>query len=184
MPATEERQSAPVVRYPDDPDLLAAVLRVYRPHCRYLRSAVLAAPAGRGVGIQVGGEFEIGESCYIDDTGHFNAVEFNICYNQLAYFLIAKSIKERLLPDFDEWVLGDFWCRQLPDILITDLRSSFRRRIRGRRFSGSVQLTEATPVAATERWNALIVLRTTCEFGDEDGVSCTGDVKLAVTNPV
>lgn len=184
MPALEERESDAPVHFAHDPDLLAAVLRVYRPHCRYLRAAVLDAPAGRGVGLRVSGDFEIGESCYIDDTGHFNAVEFNICFNQLAYFLIAKSIKERLLPDFDQWALGDFWCRQLPDILITDLRSSFRRRIRGRRFSGSVRLTEAVPVAATERWNALIVLRAACEFGDEDGVSCTGVVKIAVTNPV
>jgi hypothetical protein len=25
----------------------------------------------------------IAESCYIDSTGHFNAVEFQICANQL-----------------------------------------------------------------------------------------------------
>ena len=43
------------------------------------------------------GRFSIPESCYIDDTGHFNAVEFNICYNQLAYVLFAGVIDAGLM---------------------------------------------------------------------------------------
>jgi hypothetical protein len=39
----------------------------------------------------------IPESCYIDDTGHFNAVEFNICFNQLAYVLFGKCVDAGIL---------------------------------------------------------------------------------------
>ncbi|MGW6540873.1 FcoT family thioesterase [Streptomyces sp. NPDC055051] len=42
------------------------------------------------------GMFTIPEPCYIDDTGHFNAVEFNICYNQLAYYTLAAMIRDRV----------------------------------------------------------------------------------------
>ena len=35
--------------------------------------------------------------CCIDDTGHFNSVEFHICYNQTLYYTVAKSVQERLV---------------------------------------------------------------------------------------
>ena len=73
----------------------------------------------------------------IGDTGHFNSVEFNICYNQLIYYLIAKSVQEGLLPALRGWTLDDFWRSQLPDILITNFSSSFKRKMRGKRFFGS-----------------------------------------------
>jgi hypothetical protein len=174
------------VVFGDDPALLARVMRVYLPHCQYLRAAVLdATPEVDGPGRPtVTGRFAIGDSCYIDDTGHFNAVEFNICYNQMAYYLIAKSVKEGLLPVFAGWELEDFFRLQLPNILITDLRSSFRRQMRGERFSGSVTLTEVRRLERSERWNELVVLGTVCRFWDENDGSCRGEVKLAITNPV
>jgi hypothetical protein len=172
------------VASPQDGDLLASVMRVYLPHSRYLKAATVDAPAGtRAAGVTATGEFEIGDACYIDETGHFNAVEFNICYNQLAYYLIAKSVQERLLPVFDGWDLADFRRLQLPNILITDFRSTFRRRMLGERFSGAVTVAEATRLARSRRWNALVVLRTTCRFWDAAGGDCRGEVKLAITDP-
>ncbi|MEO1375818.1 MAG: FcoT family thioesterase, partial [Cyanobacteria bacterium J06635_10] len=50
-------------------------------------------------------DFSIPESCYIDDTGHFNSVEFNICYNQLFYIIIAYLIKNQLLEVMKDWNL-------------------------------------------------------------------------------
>src|SRR5882724_11344285 len=75
--------------------LVADILKPYRPHARYLRSAQITHfrdKAAEGIAANKGlvtaaGRFSIPESCYIDDTGHFNAVEFNICYNQLAYVM-------------------------------------------------------------------------------------------------
>ncbi|NET17718.1 MAG: hypothetical protein F6K08_35290 [Okeania sp. SIO1H6] len=51
------------------------------------------------------GQFSIGESCYIDDTGHLNAVEFNICYNQLLYVAIAWGCDQQKLDCFQELTL-------------------------------------------------------------------------------
>ena len=178
-------QQTAVATYVTDQDLLPLVLRPYRRHCRYLKTAILEAPKAPGdPGLTLSGDFEIGESCYIDDTGHFNAVEFNICYNQLAYYLIAKAVQEGLLPVFSEWTLDDFWRLQLADILITDFRSSFKRKMRGRRFSGCVSLRNVVRLEKSERWNPLVVLYTSCRFWDDNGGLCQGDVKIAITNPV
>jgi hypothetical protein len=174
------------VFFDDDRALLDRVMRVYLPHCQYLTGAVLeVTPQPDGPGRPtVTGRFEIGDSCYIDDTGHFNAVEFNICYNQMAYYLIAKSVKEGLLPVFAGWDLEDFFRLQLPNILIVDFRSNFKRQMRGKRFSGSVTLTEVLKLERSQRWEPLVVLRTVCRFWDETEGNCRGEVKLAITNPV
>jgi FcoT-like thioesterase domain len=185
MNVADEVKSERVV-FDDDPALLARVMRVYLPHCRYLTGAVLEATPEPGGPARptVTGRFAIGDSCYIDDTGHFNAVEFNICYNQMAYYLIAKAVKEGLLPVFAGWQLEDFFRLQLPNILITDFHSTFKRQMRGERFSGSVTITEVLKLERSERWDELVVLRTVCRFWDETGGSCRGEVKLAITNPV
>lgn len=166
-----------------DGELLPLVLRPYREHCKYMKSVSLSAGPGPHE-VTVSGEFEIGESCYIDDTGHFNAVEFNICYNQMAYYLIAKSVREGVLPVFQDWSLEDFWRLQLPNILITSFRSRFKREMRGKRFSGSVTLTDTARLEKSERWNPLIVLYTTCRFWDETGGDSHGEARIAITDPV
>jgi hypothetical protein len=132
----------------------------------------------------VAGDLGIGESCYIDDTGHFNAVEFNICYNQLIYYLIAKSVKEGLVPALRSWTLDDFWRAQLPDILITEFRSRFKRTMRGKRFFGSVSLADVVRVDQSAWSKPLIVLHTTCRFWDEPGGLSVGKVTIAIQNPV
>ncbi|MBH5334500.1 hypothetical protein IHE55_06650 [Streptomyces pactum] len=168
------------VTFGDDPDLLARVLRVYRPECRYLRSAAVTVAGQPRDGGTAGvcGEFHIPRSWYIDDTGHFNAVEFNLCYNQMIYFLLAKSVREKAVRPFDTWSMDDFWARQLPDMFIVDFRSTFRRRMRGRRFWGQLDL-----VGVTERDGGngpLVLLRTLCRFGEEETPACRGEVRIAV----
>lgn len=87
-------------------DLLKEVLIPYKENCRYLQHASLEyLPSDPTSSIQderkilllAKGRFSVSHSCYIADTGHFNAVEFNICYNQLAYYFIAACIQHQLL---------------------------------------------------------------------------------------
>jgi FcoT-like thioesterase domain len=177
-----DQDVAVVATYPTDRELLSQVLRPYRVHCQYLRTAVLEVAQDQLP--TVSGDFEIGESCYIDDTGHFNAVEFNICYNQLIYYLIAKSVQEGLLPALRGWTLDDFWRSQLPDILITNFSSSFKRKMRGKRFFGSVSVADVVRLDKSAWWKPLIVLRTSCRFWDEPGGLSVGKVTIAITNPV
>src|ERR1051326_3438355 len=75
--------------------ILETVLTPYKKHCRYLQS-VPAEKDSSGTALLNGrGTFSIPESCYIADTGPFNAVEFNICYNQLTYSLLAQAIDRK-----------------------------------------------------------------------------------------
>ncbi|MFC4049741.1 FcoT family thioesterase [Actinomadura syzygii] len=176
-------------RYPDDRDLLTQVLRPYRAkRCEYLTSAELTVerdPAGPADQLRVGAActFEIPESCYIDDTGHFNAVEFNICFNQMFYYLVAKAVKERVVAPFSRWDMDDFWTRQLGEILITDLRSAFRTQMRGRLFQGEIQIADVAEWDASDIRDALVVIRTTCRFWDEHGGDSHGEVTAAILNP-
>jgi hypothetical protein len=173
------REDAEATAYADDPALRAQVLRPYRTHCRYLADAEVREAENS---VTASCTFDIGESWYIDDTGHFNAVEFNLCYNQAVYYLIAKCVKERLLGLFSSWTLEDYWQRQLSDILIVRYHSRFRRAIHGRRVFAEVAFDKV--VVRTVRDSApLLLIDTTCRFWDDKGGKCDGQVTIAVTNP-
>jgi hypothetical protein len=176
---------APVTSFPNDDELLPRVMRPYRAkNCVYLQEALVTA---EGVGadrrVKAACTFEIPESCYIDDTGHFNSVEFNICYNQMAYYIIAKSVKESLIYPFDQWSVEDFWERQLGDILITDFRSAFRTQMRGRLFRGEVETIDVVAWEGSDIRDPLVVMRTRCRYWDAHGGESHGEVTAAITNP-
>lgn len=171
--------------YEDDPPLRTQVLLPYKPQCRYLKSARITDPGeprdnGRAV---CSGEFDLPESCYIDSTGHFNAVEFNICYNQLGYYLFAKAIQEGLMKPFAGWTLDDYWKRQLSHFLIIDFHSTFRRALTESRFSGEFSIVGIREREASATKRALILVDTECRFWDESGGDCSGSVKLAIPDP-
>ena len=76
-----------------EPRFVSKVLAPYFEHTTYLKEATMIRRATHGSekprDLVAAGEFHIGQSCYIQSTGHFNAVEFNICFNQLAYVTYA-----------------------------------------------------------------------------------------------
>lgn len=164
-------------------ELLARVLTPYKLNCRYLRTATATARDDEvdGPHVVARGELSIPESCYIDDTGHLNAVEFNICYNQLVYFAIARAVQGRLMPAFAGWSIDDFWRKQLPDILITRFESRFRRAVNPRHFHGEVELCRGR--ASGTAGQRLMLMRTQVRFFDDEGGHCDGDVVLAFVNP-
>ena len=161
---------------------IAKVLTPYRAQARYLRTAQIdglgeGADAGARRGLfTASGTFSIGESCYIDDTGHFNAVEFNICFNQLAYVVFGKCIDEGLIPelsfiDFDEFRRG-----QLPCWLIVG--------VDGVRFSKQLDRNDFRAALRVERMSSVRGTKfffTTIAFSDSEGVKTTGSVVLSYT---
>jgi hypothetical protein len=176
----------PATQYPNDDELLARVMQPYRSkNCVYLKEALVtvAGEPTEARRLSATCKFEIPESCYIDDTGHFNSVEFNICYNQMAYYLIAKAVKDSLMDPFSQWSMSDFWARQLGDILITDFRSAFRTPMRGRHFRGEVEIVEVVEWDGTDIRDPLVVARTRCRYWDAHGGDCHGEVSAAITNP-
>ncbi|MEU5846867.1 (2E)-enoyl-ACP glycyltransferase [Saccharopolyspora shandongensis] len=161
-----------------DGTLLRQVLRPYKPHCKYLKSANVtsgeALPSARC-------EFAIPESCYIDDTGHLNAVEVNICYNQMLYYTIAASVQYGLMEEFRGWTMSDYWKHQLPDILIARFASKFRSPVNPRRFEGEIDFLSVQR-RSPGGGPPMLVANTAYRYWDAEGGRCNGEVTITVLN--
>ncbi|MFE9680389.1 FcoT family thioesterase [Streptomyces sp. NPDC006285] len=174
-PATAHRAGT---RYPTDEGLLARVLMPYKDNCAYLRSAVVTDDAGR---VAARCAFAIPESCYINDTGHLNSAEANICYNQMMYYLVAKSVQEGLLTEFASWTMDDFWRHQLPDILIGRFTVAFRQPVDPRAFSGELEFRDVRR-RATSGGSSFLYADTAFRYRDADAGRCDGEATLAFVN--
>jgi hypothetical protein len=161
-------------RWSLSPELLARVMSPYRDNCKYLRSLSMEyLPVSEGVSPDVSeasiaavGELSIGESCYIDSTGHFNAVEFQICANQIMYAMGAECTRLRLLRAFDTMDLEGYYERQLPNVLITNVTMVFKKVMNARRFRGRVQLDRAYRIRDRAFWECTVTYT-----DDEDGLA-------------
>ncbi|RDI63394.1 FcoT family thioesterase [Nocardia pseudobrasiliensis] len=160
-----------------DSESLDEVQRCYKPHCRYLRSASVRTDGDIVTGT---GQFGIGEPCYIEDTGHLNAVEVIICFNQLMYQTVATIVRHGLHPAFDDWTPAQFQRRYLPDILIADVQTEFERPIDSAAFTGEFTL-EAAHAYTTSGGARRIALTTSFRFSDGDG-ECGGRIRLVVVD--
>ncbi|RNE50023.1 FcoT family thioesterase [Corynebacterium alimapuense] len=130
-------------------------------------------------GISSRGSFGIDESCYIDDTGHFNAAEFIMCYNQLMYATIAVAVNYGGTDEFAGWNLQDYWDRQLPNVLIQEFWSRYSRPISARRFQGEFTIDQ---VDRSRLDRGILKLSTSVSFHDEAGGRARGTVLLALTD--
>ena len=126
------------------------------------------------------GTFSIPFPCYIDDTGHLNSVEVNICFNQLMYYLIAKCVQEQALPEFDAWTMQDYWAKQLGDILIARFSSTFKRPIDSSAFIGEVSFAD---FRQTNRSRPVQLIDMPWRFWDEAGGHAEGQVRMALVDP-
>lgn len=165
-----------------DPDVLALVLRPYITQCRYVESTRLEVNRPREEGqapslVGVYAKCAIPATFYIEDTGHFNAVEFNLTYNQLAYYAIAVSVKHQLLDVFANWDMEEYKRRQLPDILIAKLSSQFIRPVHGAAFEGWLDITKAS----TSSKGHIFLTMEVCFTDSHDGLA-KGEVTLAIVS--
>ncbi|WP_125078731.1 FcoT family thioesterase [Mycobacterium sp. P7213] len=158
-------------------DVLATVLEPYTyKSCRYLVDAVSQASADS---VLAQGNFAIAESAYIRSTGHFNAVELVLCFNQLAYSAFAPAICDGVIPAFRGWGLEDYCKHQLSSMFIRNSSSLFKRPIDANKFSARLECRDFEIVQRTVRY-----LRVPCaiEFWDEHGGSAFGEFELAALN--
>ena len=168
-------------------ELLNTFLQPYKEDCKYLKKAQFQQPALSENTKNAGnnkpglwlmkGEFSIPDSCYIDDTGHFNSVEFNICYNQIIYILIAYLIENKLLEPMNDWTLEEYKHRQLSDFLIVKFSSTFKKPINSNHFQGTLSINKVSVRGD------LIMLKTSCAYYDDNGGWSEGDVTIAILNP-
>lgn len=118
------------------PDFMARTLACYFPNVRYLRKAEVEfaqdhkpfeSEAGRCLALSRG-EFVAPPAWYIEQTGHFNAIEFNIAYNQLAYVALAQCVESGALPALAASLpKSEFHSRMLGDILILKYSVAFNK---------------------------------------------------------
>ena len=158
-------------------NLLNRFIEPYKEHCKYLRKAQFQYPKSPDRGRWfVQGEFSIPESCYIADTGHFNAVEFNICFNQICYVAVAYLIQNNLAEAMEGWDLETYKRRQLSDCLIVKYSSAFKKPIDSRNFQGTLSINKCTARGS------LIMMKTSCAFYDRHEGWAEGEVTIAILN--
>jgi hypothetical protein len=166
---------------------VADILKPYRAHATYLRSAEITQFSEQAlennasdVSLVTGtGRFSIPESCYIDDTGHFNAVEFNICYNQLAYVVFAKCVDAGLMHQLwrvnvDIPSFAEYKRHQLPAMLIARVDGvRFFKPMKSDDFRGELSIDRMTLLGQAG------FFFTSITFSDCEGVKAKGSVVLA-----
>ncbi|MGD1700597.1 FcoT family thioesterase [Dapis sp. BLCC M229] len=122
----------------------------------------------------VEGTFSIESSCYIDDTGHFNAVEFVICYNQVMVVSLAYATKKKLLLCLQEMTVEEYYKFWPSNIYITRLDSTYKSVINSKEFFCKFEVIK-------ERKGAkLSILKTLIELSDRQGGMASGEVDLAI----
>lgn len=162
-----------------DDGFMNKVLEPYFNHSRYLKHAwFLQSEGNDSQDLVMNGEFSIPESCYIDNTGHFNAVEFNICFNQICYVHMAHCIKHALIPELSEdYDMETFFEKQLPNVLIAKLSSSYQSQLNASQFYGTYGIN------SIKKTSTCTFIKTYCRFHDDANGRSKGEVTLAVLAP-
>lgn len=169
---TDLGQTAPI-----DEELLVRVLEPYAyKGCRYLLDAQYKATPDS---VLAYGNFRIDESAYIRSTGHFNAAELILCFNQLAYSAFAPAILNEEIPVLRGWSISDYFDYQLPSMLIKNTATRFRRPIHAPKFSARLLCKNFKVVDRTVRYLSVPCV---IQFWDEFGGAASGEVELAALN--
>ena len=120
------------------------MLEPYFPECRYLKEASIEYDQGDSRYNNhplIRGRFEIPSCFYGNGPGHFNATEFLICFNQMAYVLLADGIEKKLLPELKMNSMEDFKKIQLESSYIARIKDIvFRKAIDPKTFSGYLNI--------------------------------------------
>ena len=176
-----------------DPQFVARILKPYQPTgTDYLKSAGVIYDGLEDQGPEntpiftMAGHFSIPNSCYIKDTGHFNAVEFLICFNQLAYTTFGHLINSKAFHNDDavrispicleavsKVSIDRFFEKQLSSMLILKAATRFKSMINAKSFFAELSVKKLSLRRGT------VFTETSCVFRDEDNGYADGEVLLA-----
>jgi FcoT-like thioesterase domain len=185
------------------PEFLARILSPYQPtQTDYLKEARIVQQCELGESgedesendgaqtqtpiVTAVGYYSIPNSCYIQSTGHFNAVEYLICFNQLAYTTFGYLIAERVLAELpssrassacrselQKLTIDRFFSKQLSSMLILKTETRFTKVIDASDFRAELAVNSVFYRKGT------LFTQTTCRFTDKQGGSSDGTVLLA-----
>lgn len=168
--------------------VLKQVLKPYvRTQTDYLKSGHVVSVSGDvDTLFKMHGEFKIPVSCYIDSTGHFNAVEYIICYNQLAYFAFGELISTGLLKTLpinstnekvailiNELTYEAYLKKQLESMYILKSETKFKAPIEPGLFYADLSIRKILYRKGT------FFIKTDCRFYDDIRGEADGEITLA-----
>ena len=144
---------------------LDGVLDYYREECRFLKEAKLEYPEATAR-FQIPSPFYLREGI---DTGHLNAIDLIICYNQLTLSLLAEISRRKL-----DTELPKFTIPELSTLLIVSMSNvKFNEPIDPKEFQGKIRLNQVIP----KKNNTLYFFKTSYDFGDG---KATGEIDSAL----
>ncbi|MEM1168016.1 MAG: FcoT family thioesterase [Cyanobacteria bacterium P01_H01_bin.35] len=158
-----------------DNDFLLKALKPYSSkEAVYLQEASVLGKLGSDSNYIVQGKFSIESPCYVDETGHFNAVEFVMCYNQIVAVSLAYATQHKLLLCLEDLTVEEFYILYMSGIYITRLESTYKSLINPQEFSCKLEFIKE------RKRSRLSILKTLVEFSDPQGGIASGKVDLAI----
>jgi hypothetical protein len=161
---------------------LAGALNAYRTHARYLKSAkithldenaALPDAAHNDNIMSATGRFSIPVSCLYVSGGHFCAVEFNICYQQLACVVFGKCVEAGLMPGYPSFPHGG--CEPPPIAIACMEGVRFLKQVQSDDFQAALTITRICFEGS------VCLLFTSIAFSDREGLKAKGSVVLTFT---
>lgn len=163
------------------PGLLDLMLEPYNDACRYVRTATFREhdlSQGRKA-LSLTGQLCI-PSCYYarnqaSGPGHFNATEFILGFNQLAYCMLAQGIEQSLLPELGMSTAQELKDAQMERCYIGKIKEiCFRKPIIPQNFLGTVRIDK------TISRSGRVFYSVDTTYGDAQGGSASGKFTIAI----
>lgn len=91
--------------------------------------------------IKLSADFSIKESCYLfPSSGHFNAVEALMCFNQMFYVALLDCIDRKMLSFYNHITPDDFNQHRRKVYILELEKVRFKRQIDNNSFHGKLEL--------------------------------------------
>lgn len=91
--------------------------------------------------INLTANFSIKESCYLSPaSGHFNAVEALMCFNQMLYVALLGGIQEKMFPFYEHITPDEFNQHRRKVYLLEFEKIKFKKQIRNESFHGRIEV--------------------------------------------
>lgn len=117
-------------------EIIDFILEPYFPGCRYLKEATMDLNSKP----RLDGEFHIPYCYYGNGPGHFNATEFVLSFNQMAYVFFANGVEKGIMRELNMSSKEDFKKVQMNGAYIARSNMEFKKPIDSKEFSGSLIL--------------------------------------------
>ena len=123
--------------------------------------------------IKLCARFSIKESCYLSPgSGHFNAVEALMCFNQMMYVALLGGIEKKMFPFYTHITPDEFNRNRRKVYLLEFEKIKFKKQIDNNSFAGFLEIKPLHKVADK--------IYVSCRFGfgnTEDCDSFFGTIK-------